>query len=316
MTRLAVCLAAFGDGHLESALVPVRRLGLSAVDLPLDTTLALRPTPRRLGDRDIEQLAREVRDAGIEVLCVSNSRDCQLILGPHGSQTDPVMRGTPAQKRRHGMTHAIEAIETASALGCPFVRLFLGCPDFSHWLTWRGATTGWGENVEALAVVLEQISETARAEGVQLCLEPHPKQAIFDRPSTDELLERVGGGVGICLDPANLLALGHDPVSFVEELGQAPVMVHAKDVERAEKADPPGSGWVRYGPQPPVRFRSAGWGEVRWEALMTALLERRFDGPVFIEHEDVVLEREDSIRVAVEIVSRLLASTSDGRRTW
>jgi sugar phosphate isomerase/epimerase len=113
------------------------------------------------------------------------------------------------------------------------------------------------------------------------------------------------------------LALGHDPVAVVRAQPVAPAMVQAKDVERARDAVPVGPGWVRYGPQPAVRFRAAGWGEVDWRRLLTALAEREYAGDLLIEHEDLLSSPEDGLAAAAGFLRPLAATVSVGnRRTW
>ncbi len=254
--RLGLCLAAYGDCEMSDALSAVAAHKIDAIDLPLDSPFRLRGDADRLRHPQVRHIRQLLRQAGVEVLCISNSRDCQLILGPHGAQTDPIRSGGRAVKRRHGLRHAHEAIAVASYLDCCFVRLFLGCPDYSRWLTWHDSTVSWNDNVEDLLGELADLAERARRADVRLCLEPHPKQAVFDLQSTEYLLGRLGDiaqSVEICMDPANLAAVGHDPLRFIENLSCVPAMVHAKDVELA-RADRIGRGWIRYGPQPPLRL--------------------------------------------------------------
>ncbi len=213
------------------------------------------------------------------------------------------------------MRAARRTIELAAALGAGHARLFLGCPDLNRWLTWHDGHSGWQRNVEEFAERTGPLLSCAAGCGVRLLIEPHPKQVAYDLPSLTALLAACDGQLDVCLDPANLLALGHDPVLFARSLPVLPALVQAKDVERAHGGLPrPGPGWVRYGPQPAIRFRAAGWGEVDWRGLLSALAERGYAGPVLIEHEDLLSSPSDGIRAARDFLTPL-RDVSAGRRS-
>ena len=97
------------------------------------------------------------------------------------------------------------------------------------------------------------------------------------------------------------------------ELGAA----HAKDLQRwnAPQA-PPGAGWSRYGPGPPIRFRALGAGELPWPAIVSALLDEGFRGVLYVEHEDALLPREQSVATSVRHLRELLPQSSPQGRTW
>ncbi len=133
----------------------------------------------------------------------------------------------------------------------------------------------------------------------------------------DRALRQDGLELGLCLDPANLAALGFDPVAFLEATGAVPECVHAKDVERSTTAlTPPGPGWVRYGPQPAIRFRAVPWGQLDWPALLSHLQEVGFEGPVLIEHEDVLIERHRGLAGARSYLEAHALGEASATRWW
>ena len=91
-----VCLAAFADRSFEERRGRGRRA----------RAVGHRPAHRsvfalgRSRPPDAE-VARRLADAGMRVACVSNSRDTQLLLGPHGPHTDGVGTGTASTKADH-----------------------------------------------------------------------------------------------------------------------------------------------------------------------------------------------------------------------
>jgi sugar phosphate isomerase/epimerase len=289
--EIGLCLAAFADRPFDDALDAVAALGISVIDLPTDSLFAVSRS-RPAADVVAAQLAHR----GIRVGCVSNSRDAQLVLGPHGPHTDAVARGGPAAKADHGRGAAVDAIELAGALGAPMARLMLGCPDNGRWRRWPGSEVGWQDNVDAFVEAAVPLARTATDLGVALCIEPHVKQVAFDAASVLACIEgvrRAGATIGLCFDPANLAALGFDPVEVLRAIASVPACVHAKDLERSDAAvAPPGPGWVRYGPQPAIRFRAVPWGQLDWPAILSHLHEIDFAAPIFIEHEDLLVDPE------------------------
>lgn len=317
---LGLCLAAFGDGGLSAALAAADSAGPAPrLDLPTDTTLGLVDARRCETDgRYRDEVAKAL--IGHEVTCVSNSRDAQLLLGPHGRHTDGVRAGDPAEKRAHASACAMGTIRLAERVGAPAVRLLPGCPDFARWLSWWGSDVGWADNIAEFADHADPLLLAAREAGLRVLLEPHPKQVVYDRASVELLFDHLphyADVLGICVDPANLAATGHDPVDAVRGWGQRMVAVHAKDLQRWRgRGVPGGAGWSRYGPQPPIRFRALGLGELDWPLIVATLQDEGFDGVLYLEHEDALLPRAQSIGRGLELLRSLVPAAAAEGRTW
>lgn len=316
---LGLCLAAFGDTDLGTALAHADKFGPLWLDVPTDTTFGLVSAPRCATDaRYRSEVATAL--AGRRVGCVSNSRDAQLLLGPHGRHTDPVCPGSAAEKRSHALTCALGAIRLAERIGTRVVRLLPGCPDFARWLSWWGSDVGWADNIAEFRSAVEPLVCAARDAGVRLLLEPHPKQVVYDRASAELLFAGTpdfADVLGLCVDPANLAATGHDPVDAVRGWGARLVAVHAKDVQRwSGPGLPAGPGWGRYGPQPPIRFRPIGLGELPWPAIVAALQDEGFGGVLYVEHEDTLLPRDQSIERSLGALRSMVPVGVAEGRTW
>jgi sugar phosphate isomerase/epimerase len=313
-----VCLAAFADRDLATALGLVTDLGLHLVDLPTDSPFVLAEGLDATGATDALQAL--LADHEVQVACVSNSRDAQLILGPHGPHTDGICPGGDDAKRAHGMEAARRTIRLAAGIGAPLARIMPGCPDHSRWLRWPASEVSWADNVAAAVDALTPLAAEAERLGVRLCIEPHVKQVAYDAPSTRSVLDGVrsrGHDLGLCLDPANLAAIHHDPVAVLDALGEVPACVHVKDVERSTGGPvPQGPGWVGYGPHPPVRFRTLGWGGVDWRAVATRLVEVGYRGPLLIEHEDVVIDPVAGVAQARDRLADLVPTPGPGVAWW
>jgi sugar phosphate isomerase/epimerase/N-acetylglucosamine kinase-like BadF-type ATPase len=318
---LGLCLAAWGGAGLDAAVAQATAAGVDAVDLPTDSTSGLVDLTRWARDEDYRARLREL-PGDVAVECVSNSRDSQLLLGPHGPHTDPVLRGSPADKREHALRHALDTVRLAADVGAPHVRLMYGVPDVARWLSWWHSTVSWSDNIAAWAEQASPVLRLAAEHGVTLLVEPHPKQVVYDRASARALLDAAAAAepsasVRLCVDPANLAATGHDPVDAVRGWGAELGAAHAKDLQRWTGAyAPPGAGWSRYGPGPPIRFRALGAGELPWPAIVSALLDEDFHGVLYVEHEDTLLPREQSVGNSVRLLRDLLPQGGPQGRTW
>jgi sugar phosphate isomerase/epimerase len=160
----------------------------------------------------------------------------------------------------------------------------------------------------------------AREAGVVVALEPHPKQVIYDRASAEMLFAadpQWRDALALCVDPANLAAMGHDPVEAVRGWRSSLAAVHAKDLQTwAGRAGPPGRGWSRYGPGPPVRFRALGLGTLDWPAIVSALIDEGFEKVLYVEHEDVLLPRRQGIMRSLGVLREYLPGGTTEGRTW
>ncbi|MFB7613523.1 sugar phosphate isomerase/epimerase family protein [Kitasatospora sp. NPDC056181] len=313
---LGLCLAALAPLGLEEALRVAARSGVSVVDLPADRAFRLVDADR-LDDPGHHRTVRAaLGTAGIEVGCVSNSRDTQVLLGPHGPHTDAVLAGPAEAKRAYGLRAALGTVRLAAGVGAPQARLMLGVPDLGRWLSWWGSGVSWQDNIEAWARAAAPVLELADRLGVQVLVEPHPKQVVYDPASARALLTAVPA-VRLCLDPANLAAVGHDPVAAVRGWGGRVAAVHAKDLELwRDPRNPQGAGWARYGPGPAIRFRALGSGELPWHSVVAALLDEGYRGVVYVEHEDALLPTEQGVANSLAVLRGLLPETAAQGRTW
>ncbi|SEF67508.1 Sugar phosphate isomerase/epimerase [Actinacidiphila yanglinensis] len=314
--RIGLCLAALSPLGLAGAAATAAGLGVGVVDLPADRCFGLVDADRSADADHHAELAAVLGAAGVRVGCVSNSRDTQLALGPYGPHTDPVRSGTPAEKRAHGQRAALATVALAAGVGAPQARLMLGVPDLGRWLSWWGSEVSWQDNVAAWLEAAAPALALARECGVRVVVEPHPKQVVYD-PSSARALLAEAPEVGLCLDVANLAAVGHDPVLVARGWGDRLAAVHAKDLQRWRlPEDPPGAGWSRYGPGPPIRFRALGCGELPWPATVSALLDDAYRGVVYVEHEDALLPTGQGVATSVAALRALLPAGPPQGRTW
>jgi sugar phosphate isomerase/epimerase len=119
-------------------------------------------------------------------------------------------------------------IALAPRVPCSLVRLVVGSPRMRR-------SDAVREQIARTVQPLQMAARAAVAVGVQLAVENH---ADLRASELCELLERVGeSSVGICLDTANALRVGDDPLDAAMVLAPFVRMLHLKDCETPDGSD-------------------------------------------------------------------------------
>jgi sugar phosphate isomerase/epimerase len=145
---------------------------------------------------------------------------------------------------------------------------------------------------------------------VYFALEVHPTEIAFDIASTVRALDAIDGHprFGFNYDPSHLGYQGVDYVDFIKEFGDRIFHVHMKDVYWSPRPTRAGvfGGHMDFGhPDRYWDFRSLGRGSIYFEAIMRALNEVRYEGPLSVEWEDNGMDREHGATEAAAYVRRL-----------
>jgi sugar phosphate isomerase/epimerase len=153
------------------------------------------------------------------------------------------------------------------------------------------------------------ILDACREAGIKFALEAHPGQIAFDLYSADRALEAVDGReeFGFLFDPSHFHWQGLDPVEFLRRFPERIFHVHIKDA--ALTLNGRTSILNSYLPFGDSRrgwdFRAPGRGGIDWEAIMRALNEIGYEGPLAVEFKDAAVEREFGAEEACQFVKRL-----------
>ncbi len=146
--------------------------------------------------------------------------------------------------------------------------------------------------------------KVAEDEGVKLCFENCPglggyplvtESMCYSPELWDALFDAVPSkAVGLEFDPSHLVYLGIDYLRALKEYAPRIFSVHAKDTEiDAEKLYRYGHiGRKIGGGDMPFSFRLPGYGLIDWGQVFKLLYDARYDGPVFVEHEDNLYDGE------------------------
>jgi sugar phosphate isomerase/epimerase len=163
-----------------------------------------------------------------------------------------------------------------------------------------------------------KLAAHAKAHGVQLAIEMHGNELVYNVPTLLRLRREVGDIVGANLDPSHLMWMGADPLAAIDALGAAIHHTHAKDtfinapvaaltsrLENGSLMDIPGRAWS---------YITLGYGngESFWRDFCYRLRMVGYDGWLSIEHEDVMLSREEGVRKSVALLKSVAPiETSD-----
>jgi sugar phosphate isomerase/epimerase len=317
--KLGVCAQALYHLPFEEALATARQLGFEAVELPVDARNPFIDLDQALagGWRRIHQA---VRAAGLEISALSNHQEGQLLLGPHGIDTDAIHSGPADEKVRYATSRLVQTAELAEKLEVGVVCGFTGCEDYSRWFPWPledGFERMGPIFRERLLPVLDRFSQ----HGVRFAHECHPKQFAYNLETAELALELLDAhpAFGFNYDPANLMLAGMNPLIFVAELGDRILHVHAKDGQQvphhvARSGLLAHGEWDRRGRG--FRFRIPGWGDLDWKQVISELRAAGYDGVLAVEHEDPVIGRLEGLRKALDHLGPLILRDPPEKRWW
>jgi len=147
-------------------------------------------------------------------------------------------------------------------------------------------------------------------------LEVHPTEIAFDIVTTRRALTAIGNHdrFGFNFDPSHLGYQGVDYLGFLREFGSRIFNVHMKDVWWSETPTPIGTfgGHTEFGTDGRNwDFRSPGRGRVDFEGIIRALNHAQYDGPLTVEWEDPMMDREAGAAEACAFVKQLDFPRSD-----
>ena len=170
---------------------------------------------------------------------------------------------------------------------------------------------------------VKEIDALARDNDVQVCLELHPRNLVFNVPSFERLVEETGAThIKVNMDPSHLFCQQMDPIAATKRLGSLVGHVHAKDTRifpgaayrgvldtdfghvpaEAEGKVPVAYGyWCNSWPEDPAwRFVAFGLGHDTdyWAEFLAAIAEVDPEMNVNIEHEDAEYGNVEGLQIS------------------
>lgn len=152
----------------------------------------------------------------------------------------------------------------------------------------------------------------AEFEKADVCfaLEVHPTEIAFDIASARRALEAVGHSkrFGFNFDPSHFGYQGVDYQGFLRTFADRVFNVHVKDVWWSDRPAEAGvfGGHTEFGSDGRYwDFRSPGRGRIDFEGIVRALNHAEYEGPLTVEWEDTMMDREHGATEAAAFVRRL-----------
>ena len=267
--------------------------------------------------------ARQLRDA-------VHSRGLTIsALSCHGNPLHPDL-----EVARSAHATWVDTVRLAQELEIGVVNTFSGCPGDRegargpNWVTcaWPpeyAEILEWQWQSCAIPYWREQC-EFAREHGVRIALEMHPGFLVYNPETLLALRDATGPELGANLDPSHLFWQGIDPIAAIRMLGDAGALfhVHAKDtyVDRDNVRRNGVLDTKRYDrvADRAWTFRTVGFGhdEQTWREIVSALRVAGYDDVISIEHEDILLSRDEGLGRAVEFLRRLVPREAPAEAWW
>ena len=150
---------------------------------------------------------------------------------------------------------------------------------------------------EEVLVACKAIVEKCKENGQNFLFETGQETPVTLKRAIQDIEKAVGkGNVGINLDPANLIMYGKaNPVDALEVFGEYVMGIHGKDGKY------PTDGH-HLGDEVPL-----GQGKVNYSAFIAKLKEIGYQGDITIEREISGEEQKKDIRMAKELLDKLIA---------
>ncbi|HLR46904.1 MAG TPA: sugar phosphate isomerase/epimerase [Deinococcales bacterium] len=219
--------------------------------------------------------------------------------------------GDPEGVRRRAAEELKRTARAARAFGVDTVTGFTGSSIWHAAYAFPPTTQEyWDAGFEDFAERWQPILDVFREEDVRFALEVHPTEIAFDTATTERALEAVGGhpNFGINYDPSHLAYQGVDYVGFLRKFSDRIFHVHMKDVWWGRGSAEAGifGGHTSFGdPRRFWDFRSLGRGDVDFGAIMAALHDINYRGPLSVEWEDSRMDRVHGATEAAAFVRNL-----------
>jgi len=145
---------------------------------------------------------------------------------------------------------------------------------------------------------------------VNFALEVHPTEIAFDIASAQRAIAAVKGHrrFGFNYDPSHLGYQGVDYVKFIRTFSDRIYHVHMKDVWWGHGDGTVGvfGGHTDFGDARRFwDFRSLGHGDIRFEDIIVALNDIKYQGPLSVEWEDIRMDRVHGAREAAAYVRKV-----------
>jgi sugar phosphate isomerase/epimerase len=205
--------------------------------------------------------------------------------------------GDPEGVRTRAAEEMQNTARVAAKMGLGVVNGFTGSSIWGSLYAFPPTTQAyWNKGFEDFGNRWGPILDTFEEVGVNFGLEVHPTEIAFDIATAQRALSAVGNHprFGFNYDPSHLGYQGVDYVKFIYTFGERIFHAHMKDAwwGRGDGTVGVFGGHTTFGD---LRrywdFRSVGRGDIDFEAVIVALNDVGYTGPLSVEWEDSRMDR-------------------------
>ena len=319
--KIGVFTALYNDKPLEETLIKLTELGVEAVEIGTGAYpgSAHCPVEELLASDEKLQSYKAIFDHyGLFISALS----C------HGNPVHP-------DKARAEADHRVfeKTVLLAEKLGVKHINVLSGCPGGSKEdKTPNWALCPWPEDFleildyqwnDVLIPYWKKAVDFAKAHGVvKIGVEMHPGFCVYNPETLLKLRAAVGPELGCNFDPSHLFWQGIDVLKAIDQLGDAIFHVHAK----ANYVDPQNvaaNGVLDTKHYSLVKdrawtFRTVGYGTSSqiWRNMISKLALLNYHYVLSIEHEDVLMTREEGLKKAVDFLQENIIRNKAGEMWW
>ncbi|MBR4394149.1 MAG: sugar phosphate isomerase/epimerase [Oscillospiraceae bacterium] len=272
----------------------------------------------------VEQVKATLAKYGLNCWAISNHLAGQCVVdtldGAYDSRLEGFAPAEYAGKPEKIQQWAIQEMkytaQAAKAMGVDTVTFFMGSPIWKFWYSFPQTSEAMIEEAyrkvkELWSPIMDEFDRC----GVRLALEIHPTEIAFDYWSTKKLLEvfEYRPTLGINFDPSHLIWQGLNPAVFVLDFADRIYHVHVKDAKlNLDGRNGILGSHITFGDQRRGwNFVSPGHGNVDFDAIIRALNQIGYNGPLSIEWEDSGMERVFGGTEACAFTRKINFSPSD-----
>jgi len=262
-----------------------------------------------------------LKENNLNIYSISHHLAGQLVCDPNNDARSDGFApsdcaGDPEKKRAWAVETMKQSAIAAKNMGLKIVNGFTGS---SIWHMIYSFPPNSEEDIEEgfkyFAEMWHPILDVFDENGVKFALEVHPTEIAFDTVTAQRALEAIGRreAFGFNFDPSHLEWQGVDPAKFIRTFPDRIYHVHMKDAVVTLDGSSgilgshlnfgqPGRGWD---------FRTLGRGQVDFEEIIRALNEIKYAGPLSVEWEDAVMDREAGAKESAAFVKNVDFPPSD-----
>ena len=260
-------------------------------------------------------------DHGLKLFAISNHLAGQLVCDPNDDERSdgfapPACAGSAEKKRAYAVQNMKDAALAAKNIGVKVVNGFTGSGIWHMIYSFPPVSDArLQKGFDDFAALWNPILDVFDKAGVRFALEVHPTEIAFDIVTARRALAAVKNrkAFGFNFDPSHLHWQGVDPVKFLKSFPDRIYHVHMKDAAITLDGESgilashlnfgtPGRGWD---------FRSPGRGQVKFEEIIRTLNALNYSGPLSVEWEDAMMDREHGAAEACAFVKKLDFPKSD-----